>query len=233
MPEHHHTGHRNRLKKRFQSEGLDSFELHNVVELLLFYGMPQRDTNQLAHTLVEEFGSLSAILDAGPQQLMSIKGVGENTATLLSLIPQVCRRYYQEKAELPAPQDNYVDILGRRLVAASIGRTVEVVYLFCFDNRMKELYFGVIGEGILDTVNVMTRKVAEIAIRCEATCIVLGHNHPTGFALPSSTDRQNTLELRRMLAPLSIRLLDHIVVAGDDFVSMAQSGYLSPDFLPG
>lgn len=233
MAIHHHTGHRSRLKKRFLNEGLDNFELHNVVELLLFYAMPQRDTNQLAHTLIEEFGSLSGILDAGPQQLMNITGVGEHTATLLSLIPQVCRRYYQEKADIPVPKDNYVDVLGRRLVAASVGRMVEVVYLFCFDNRMKELYYGVIGEGILDTVNVVTRKVAEIAIRTEATCIVLGHNHPTGFALPSAADRQNTLELRRMLAPLSIRLLDHIVVAGDDFVSMAQSGYLSPDFLPG
>ena len=126
-----------------------------------------------------------------------------------------------------------MEALGRRLVAASIGRRVETAFLFCFDNRMKELYFGIIGEGTSDTVHMTTRKIAEIVIKTEASCIVLGHNHPTGFALPSAADRQNTLELRRLLAPLSIRLLDHLVAAGDDFVSMAQSGYLSPDFLPG
>ena len=231
MPDHDHVGHRKRLKKRFREEGLDHFELHNVVELLLFYSIPQGDTNDLAHTLMKRFGSLSGIFNASYEDLMAVKGVGENTATLLKLIPQVCRRYFREEAEIPRPSENYVEDLGRRLVAEYVGRRVETVFLFCFDNKMKELYFGMLGEGTLDTVNILVRQVVEIAVRVGASNVVLAHNHPNGLALPSREDQLSTIQLRQTLGDLSIHLLDHIIVAGDDFCSMAQSSAFA-EFFP-
>src|SRR5690554_7825953 len=87
-----HTGHRDRVKNRFLNEGLDSFDQHQVLELLLFYSIPYKDTNELAHELINRYGSLAAILEADPFELQKVKGVGKNTAVLLSLLPQLCRK---------------------------------------------------------------------------------------------------------------------------------------------
>ena len=88
-----HEGHRQRLKERFLREGLDHFEPHTVLELLLFYAVPQRDTNELAHRLIARFGSLDAVFDAAFDELCAVEGIGRNTATLLKLVPDLTRRY--------------------------------------------------------------------------------------------------------------------------------------------
>ena len=94
-----HEGHRQRLKNRFLTEGLDSFETHNILELLLFYSIPQRDTNGIAHKLLDTFGSLKGVFEADFEELIKIDGIKENTATLLKLIPEVARAYFHEEMD--------------------------------------------------------------------------------------------------------------------------------------
>ncbi|MEG2086829.1 MAG: JAB domain-containing protein [Angelakisella sp.] len=227
-----HEGHRERLKKRFRANGLESFELHNILELLLCYAIPRRDVNEEAHRLVDTFGTLTNVLDAPIEELLKVEGVSLNAATLLKIVPQLCRYYYEQKVEdAPLDSDNITDYLGKRLMASYISEINEVAYLICLDNRLRILYFGKLGEGTNDSVSILTRKIVEISIRCNASSVILAHNHPTGLAIPSKKDRLTTSQIYTALAGVSIKLLDHIVVARNEYSSMAALGMLSPVFL--
>ena len=131
-----HSGHRDRLRERYLSEGLDSFAPHNVLELLLFYSVPRRDTNVLAHRLIEQFGSLVGVLNAGPEQLAQVEGIGMNAAVHLHLVADIARRYYAE-AIAPPPNDarreDLMRYYGQRLVAACNGLPEETLYLVCLE----------------------------------------------------------------------------------------------------
>ena len=218
-----HDGHRVRLKHRFIKTGLDDFEPHNVLELLLFYSVPRKDTNPLAHNLINYFGSLSAVFDAKPEELLHVEGVTENTAVLLSMIPQISRRYLEEKADALNAVGGILDI-GTYILPKFVGRTVETVMMIGLDNKNKAISCGIIAEGESSSAKVSKRKVMEEAIRSKATRVVLAHNHPLGFAIPSPEDVYMTEEVYSLLKPIGIELMDHIIIAGDDFVSMAASG---------
>lgn len=218
-----HDGHRVRLKRRFLKTGLDDFEPHNVLELLLFYSVPRKDTNPLAHRLIDYFGSLSAVFDAKPEELMQVEGVTENTAALLSMIPQISRRYLEEKADSLNAVGGILDI-GTYILPKFVGRNIETVMLLGLDNKNKVISCGIIAEGESSSAQISKRKVVEEAIRSKATRVVLAHNHPMGFAIPSVDDVYMTGEVYSLLKPIGIELMDHIIIAGDDFVSMAASG---------
>lgn len=227
-----HKEHRIRLKKRFRQQGLASFDTHNVFELLLFFGIPIKDTNEEAHRLLDTFGSLVNVFDAPYEDLIKVKGISENSATLIKLIPQLCQMYYEMKVEdIALDSDNLTDYLGRRLVGKYIGERNEVAYLICLDNRLRILYFGQLGEGTNDSVSILTRKIVEISIRCNASSVILSHNHPTGLAMPSRRDKETTKQLYHALSGVSIKLLDHIIVARGEYLSMASGGMLSPNMM--
>lgn len=225
------AGHRERLKNRFLTDGLDSFELHNALELLLFFAIPRRDVNETAHLLVDTFGNLVNIFDAPIEELMKVKGISRNSALLIKIVPQLCSLYYSQKVEdQPTDADNITEYIGKKLIAKYISQVNEVACLICLDNRLRICYFGEIGEGTNDSVAILTRKIVEISIRCNASSIILAHNHPSGLAIPSAKDRRTTAQIFTALAGVSIKLLDHIVVARDEYTSMAACGMLSPVF---
>ncbi|MEG2074707.1 MAG: JAB domain-containing protein [Angelakisella sp.] len=227
-----HQGHRERLKKRFRQQGIASFDIHNVLELLLFYAIPIKDTNEEAHLLLETFGSFVNVFDAPYEDLVKVRGISENSATLIKLIPQLCQMYYELKVEdAPPDSDNIAEYLGKRLVGKYIGEVNEVAYLICLDNRLRILFFGKLGEGTNDSVSILTRKIVEISIRCNASSVILAHNHPSGLAMPSRRDRETTKQLYYALAGVSIKLLDHIIVARGEYSSMAAGGMLSPSMM--
>ena len=219
-----HDGHRERLKARFRAEGLENFDDLHVLELLLFYAQPRRDTNPAAHALLDRFGSLRAVLDARPEELAAVPGVGENAAMLLQLFPQVTRRYLRDSGDTG-------DILytteqcARYLVPYFIGAHEEKVYLLCLDAKCKVLDCRQLQEGSVNAASVSVRKVADAAIRANAASVVLAHNHTSGVALPSQEDRETTAIVRDALAGIGIRLADHIVIAGEDYVSLADDGF--------
>ena len=218
-----HDGHRVRLKHRFLKTGLDDFEPHNVLELLLFYSVPRKDTNPLAHRLIDRFGSISNVFDAKPEDLMKVEGVTENTAALLTMIPQLSRRYLEEKADALNAISGFEDI-GAYVLPKFVGRTVETVMLISLDNKNKIVACNIVAEGENNNATVSKRKIMEEAIKVNATKVVLAHNHPMGFAVPSPEDVYMTEEIYGFLKSVGIELIDHIVIAEDDFVSMAASG---------
>lgn len=221
-----HTGHRKRAKEEFLVRGLNGMADHRVLELLLFYGIPQGDVNPLAHELIERFGSLSGVLTAPVEELRKVKGVGENTAVLLQLVLAVAARFMEERSNLDQIYDN-VWSFRELLMPLFLGERNEKSYLVCLDGKNKLLVCRELGEGILDSVNITARKVMEVALSCNAAKAVLAHNHVSGIAMYSPADVEATRSVARLLAQVSVELVDHFIVADDDMVSMRQSGALA------
>lgn len=222
-----HTGHRQRLKARFRAEGLDHFNERHVLELLLFYAVPQRDTAPLAQRLIDHFGSLSQVLEAPAEELERISGVGENISTLITFMTALSR-YYLIQRSTNATILNTTEQCGQYLVQHFHGRRNEMVYLLCLDAKCKVLCCKEIGEGSVNSASIPIRRVVETALSVNATTVVLAHNHPSGLAIPSKEDILTTRRLAAALDTVDICLADHIVVADNDFVSMAQSGHFRP-----
>ncbi len=222
-----HQGHRQRLKGRFRKEGLDNFDELYVLELLLFYCIPRVDTNPLAHRLLDHFGSLIRVLDATTDELEKVEGVSENVSTFLSLITQT-GRYYQVKRSDPGQILRTIDQCGHYLVPYFYGREQETVFLLCLDAKCKAICCKKVGEGSVNSANVPIRRIVEMALGANATTVVLAHNHPSGLAIPSADDIETTNRVANALDSVEIVLADHIVVSGEDFVSIVQSQYYSP-----
>ena len=218
-----HSGHRDRLRSRFLREGLDNFEEVNALELLLFYCIPRKDTNELAHALLSHFGSFHQVLDATPEELMAVPGIGEGTATFLPLISAACRYYRVNQANDVSALDT-IEKCGDFLVNYFHSRKNETVILLCLDAKCKKIVCRELGEGSVNSASISVRRVVEIALGVKATFVVLAHNHPSGVAVPSAEDVQTTKMIARSLNAVGISLTDHIVVADDDYVSMVQSG---------
>lgn len=224
-----HRDHRKRVKERFRREGLDHFDELHILELLLFYGLPQGDTNPLAHTLLERFGSLGQVLDAPVEELEKIPGVGEHVSTLLALIKDVSRRYYMEKDAGGCRILTNTTQCGEYLVPYFIGRRDETVFLLCLDAKCKVIGCKEVGSGSVNSASISVRKIVENALAVNATSVVLAHNHPSGLAYPSDEDILTTRRVAVALDAVGILLADHIVVADDDFVSLAESGLYRPE----
>lgn len=206
-------------------QGLDSFDDHNVLELLLFYALPRQDTNPLAHALLDHFGSLEAVFEAPLEELVKVPGIGENAATLLKLIPAVSRRYEMCKNDFSEILDSTTKA-GDYLAARYLYERDEVVYIVCLDAKRRVICCKALFRGDVNSAEVSVRKIAELALVKNASAIILSHNHTSGIALPSREDERTTKRVKDALAPMGITLLDHIIVAGDDYISMAESGLL-------
>lgn len=216
-----HDGHRARMRERFRTSGLDGFAPHEVLELLLFYGRARGDVNPIAHDLLDAFGSLKGVLEARPEQLMNVKGVGEETATLISLMLPIFRRYSACVCEECKQLKNRTEAIKYCKALLSGWRT-ERFYVICLGTEHQLLGQRLIAEGSLTEVAAYPRMVIETALNYNAYSVLLCHNHPSGSCTPSQDDVTTTRHLSSLLAGLNIILLDHIVVAGEDACSMAQ-----------
>ena len=222
-----HDGHRQRLKERFLREGMDHFTDIQVLELLMFYSIPRQDTNPIAHALLKHFGSLSQVLEAPVEELCKVPGVGQSTAMLLSMMIPISRFYQKDQMENVKILTT-IDAYGQYLMPYFHGRRNETVYLLCLDAKCKVLGCREMGEGSINSAGVPVRRIVETALGLSATTVVLAHNHPSGIALPSGEDIQTTHRVAEALSAVEIVLADHVVVADDDYVSMAQSGLYRP-----
>lgn len=222
-----HAGHRERLRRRFVATGLDGFNEHEVLELLLCYAIPRRDVNDLAHVLIERFGSLSGVLDAPAGQLMSVEGVGEQAAVLIKLIPQIMRKYQLsgiEGSKKPVLDD--VNKAARFIIPYFQSLTEESVYMVCLDPLCRVISVQRCGSGGEYSTVTSVKSIVEIATRDRADSVLLAHNHPGGVPVPSTEDIAATKRIAEALKTVDIRLADHLVITGNEFASMNECGYL-------
>ncbi|MBQ9511236.1 MAG: RadC family protein [Clostridia bacterium] len=214
-----HEDHRKRTKARFLAEGLENFEPHNVLELLLFYTIPQKDTNEIAHTLINRFGSLSGVFDASFEDLISVNGVSEHTATLIKMIPQLSRKYIMEK-NAKATTLRTLDDIGKYLVARYVGVNEETVLMLLLDNKFSLIDCITVHVGSVNSSAITMRKLIETALFKRASMVILAHNHPSGVTIPSSDDIATTKAVKRAFDLVGIGMPAHILVAGNEYVNI-------------
>lgn len=220
-----HDGHRQRLKTEFLARP-DSFPDHKVLELLLFYANPRSDTNPLAHDLMERFGSLAGVLDATPEELQKVKGVGEHAAVLLKCVKELGGRYLTARASMEDIVDGTATACAL-LRPSFFGARNERVCVLCMDGKRKVLGVRQVAEGNVNAVEVTTRLIVEAALSLNATALILAHNHVSGLAFPSPEDKVTTRHLYEVLARVGVELLDHLIFSDDDAVSLRDSGFFA------
>jgi DNA repair protein RadC len=221
------SGHRERLRQRFLKTGFAGFADYEVVELLLTLCIPRRDVKPQAKRLIQQFGSLRHILDAPPDELQKVKGLGQVAPVALRIIKEAANLYLQQNAE-QTDILNSTEKLERfwRMRLGTLSYEVfEVAYL---DSAYKLLKDGVerLEHGIVDRAQVYPRKVMEAALRRGAAGLVLAHNHPAGRASPSQPDIDLTRVLAQIAGSLGIRIVDHIILTADATFSFKRAGML-------
>lgn len=226
-----HGGHRERVKELFLKTGLDSFSPHAVLELLLFYAVPQKDTNPISHELIRKFGSLSGVFDAPIEELLQVDGIGKSSAVLIKMIPQLCR-LYQENLDRDKTVVCDYDEAGRILLKKFIGRQNEIVMLMLLDSRERILFCGPVGEGNVNSANIYIKTVVRLAVRYNAAYAILAHNHPSGSCLPSKQDLDTTRWVYEALHTVEVQMIDHVIVSGNDYLSIARSRIMPELFNP-
>lgn len=220
-----HDGHRARMRKRYNDGGFKNFHDHEILEIILYNCYTRRNTNDIAHKLLDTFGSISAVFDA-PVDLLMKTGVSESVATYLHMIPDICRVYFDDRNNSRRKiikLDEICDYFQYKF----IGRVEEAVYLLLMDAKCKELFCGIVAEGNNCTSDVPMRKIVDLAMRYNATYAILSHNHPSGVAFPSKADLEATKQLLSILSTIGVLLVDHVIVADEDILSMRDSVFSS------
>ena len=224
-----HGGHRLRMRERYIKQGnLDGFAPHEVLELFLYYAIPQKNVNSLAHELLNRFGSLHGVFNAAPEQLMQVKGIGEYASTFLNLFLPIAR--YAEKERI----GNKMILSNRKeaeeyCIRLLAGERREVFYAVCMNGQMQILHNALIAKGSLSNVPAYPRVVAEAVLNHNAHSVIFCHNHPGGSVIPSQGDMEVTQQLAGLLKGLEVLMIDHMIVAEDKVFSMLSNGLIVQD----
>ncbi len=224
-----HAGHRERMRERFQTNGLDGFHDHEVLEMLLFYAIRRGDTNPLAHELLREFGSLQGVLWADPESLCRVKGVGESTAQFLHFMAAF--HDHVEQSRMRGMSLTTFENCCMYFRSRLSGCSDENMLAACLDDQCKVIRCFTAAKGVPGRVQVETQNLVRMILMSHCRSVILAHNHPNGRAVPSPEDIQNTNTIAKLLKALDIELIDHIIVAPDDTCSMRELGAYLPDLL--
>lgn len=206
-------GHRERLRKRYEETGINSLSEHEILELLLFYSIPRKDTKEISKKLINSMGGFSQVFDADIENLINKGKISYNSAVLIKLINDINKKYEERKFEKGfkiASTDNANEFI-RSIIKYE---KVENLIVLCLNNERVVLGYEIIAKGDVNEVVVYTRKILEIALRFNAVSIVLGHNHPSGNPKPSESDLFMTNNVNKALSYSGINLFDHIIVGG-------------------
>lgn len=223
MAEHNHYGHRARLRERVAKEGLENFHEHQVLEYVLSFVIPYKDTNELAHELIDKFGSLAGVFEASVSELMTVKGMGEVSATFLSDFIKIYNRYERcklsTKTEITNPHQTFEYFKG-----IFKGKLQEELYLVALNPKSKIIKTQRISTGSVNEAKVQIRDITDLMSSLKIANIIVAHNHPDGTTTPSEADNKFTKALVTTLAINGSHLIDHVIVAEDGFYSYRQSG---------
>lgn len=214
-----HKGHRQKVKKRYMQTGFDGMADHNILELLLFFGIPYKDTNPIAHELINTFGSLSGVLRASVAELKSVNGMTENAACLLNMILPVYSRYSADlaaKKPMLMQTEEVVEFMRPRFLDTSNERA----YVLCFDGDHCLIAVRKLSDGDVNSTAFDMRKLASAVLETKAVGVMLVHNHPNGIPLPSQADIEQTESAYSFLRTMKVTLMDHVIISKTGHCSM-------------
>ena len=218
-----HKDHRKKVKDRFFECGFTGMPDHNILEAILFLGIPQKDTNPIAHELIDTFGSFSAVLEAKKSDLMKVKGMTESAAfAIMSYLP-VNRRYIeslQKKKPIFESNDDIVEFLKPLFFEKG---TIERVFVLCFDSKNRLIACRNICDGDISSASFDIRELIRIVLEVNAQKVIIAHSHPHGVALPSREDVATTKLVFDMMRCIKVYLEDHFIVTDTGYMSMAKS----------
>ncbi|HIW49011.1 MAG TPA: DNA repair protein RadC [Firmicutes bacterium] len=218
-----HTGHRSRMRERLLTAGPETMATHELVEMLLYYTNPRKNTNEQAHRLLQEYGSLSLLMEADPADLMHRAKVNEQTAVFFPLVRELLRRYDGERWK-PRKVIGSSDEAGAYAVFLLSHEKQECFYLIGLDVQNRLIGSVLIAKGTINEAHVYTRTLVEAALKLNAKSILLAHNHPGGSLVPTQSDVETTVQIIKIMNMMDIFVADHIIVAGGEYLSMADKG---------
>lgn len=214
-----HAEHRKRIKERFVNHGLSEFCDHEILELLLYYALPRKDTNKLGHTLIKTFGSLSAVFDAPVSELCKVPGISMHSAILLKMVPQLAAKYISDSNKETKVFDDYENT-GKYFTAKFIGSVNEQLYAAYFDNGMHLIDCVLMSSGDVNSSHVSPRAIASHAVAKNASFVIMAHNHPGGTVIPSADDLNTTRVCASALDIIGAKLVEHYIVAGNNYMGI-------------
>ena len=219
--ENEHKNHRQRLRARFLKNGLSGFEPHEVLELLLFYVIPQQDTNPLAHRLINHFGSLSAVMDADTEDIIKVSGVKDYSASILKLIPEISTYYHLDKVK-GGVQFTDIEKIAEYFMYNCIKDDKETLSLMMLDNNMRLVATSVIATGAECSVDINLEILARTLFKYNAPNFILVHNHPGGDPYPSYQDAAITQKIYSVMLPFNKVMMEHLIIAGNRYIPIIQ-----------
>ena len=220
-----HKNHRARMRKRFLKTKFKNFYDHEKLELLLFYAIPVKDTNKIAHELLDKFKTIGGVFDATVDQLMSVDGVGENTAILFKLILEIMKDYSLPECKRVSYDNS--ELLCEYFSNQFLGERNEIVKAVCFDDKLRIIDCADISEGDIGSAQIYIKDLVKFAIKNNSDTIAIAHNHPNGDVNPSDDDLHTTKIIYKRLDGIGIELIDHIVVAKGQTISFRNSGFFN------
>jgi DNA repair protein RadC len=224
-PEKHYQGHRQRLRERFLSGGPDALPDYELLELLLFAAIPQRDVKPLAKSLLAHFGSFNQVLTATPEALMAVEGIKENSATYLKVVQAAAQRLARQEV-LNRPVLSSWDKLLDYCHIALAHNDIEQFHLLFLDRKNVLIADEAQQRGTVDHTPVYPREVVKRALELNATAIIMVHNHPSGDPTPSRPDIEMTKMVRDAAKAVGIVLHDHLVIGKKGHASFKSLGLL-------
>ena len=221
----HHIGHRKRLKERYEKAGMEGLQDYEILELLLFYAIPQGDVKARAKDLLKRFGSLKGVLDADLKALRDVSGIGDHSSLFFKVVRDVRTLYLRQGAEVKEQISSTKELIDYCL--ASMGGLKDEHFAVIYLNaRNRIIQVETIQEGIVNQAVVYPRKVLEKALKHKASAIILVHNHPSGHVRPSDADIRLTRVLQDAARVMDIVLHDHLIVGENRFFSFREEGIL-------
>lgn len=219
----HYLSHRKRLRERFSKTGFDGFQDYEAMELLLTYAIPRKDVKPIAKELTAKFGGIGSVLDATVEELMETNGVKENTATFLKAVKETAGLYLKEGLKKKRRIASTTDLLDYCRVKMS-GLKDEQFRVIFLNSQNEVIADEVLHEGTVSQSVVYPRKVMERALYYKSSSIICAHNHPSGNSKPSQDDKRITIQLISAGMSLGIKLLDHLVIAKNEYYSFLENG---------
>ncbi len=220
-----YLGHRKRLREKFLKSGLAGFQDYEIVELLLSLGRPRQDCKPQAKEAIRRFKSLRGVMEAPPEELQEIDGIGPHSVFGIKFTQAVAREFLKEKI-MERPICNSSQEIFNYLYHSLRDMKKEVVKAVFLDSQNRIVDLQDLSQGTVDSTVIYPREVMEGAIRSHAVSVVLVHNHPSGNPSPSESDRELTRDLVKAGMVMRIKLLDHIIIGENKYFSFAGDGLI-------